>query len=555
MTLAPGSTRRLAAVLAVLALSLAARGQAEEQKPAGEPKAADEKPITTAKGELGDLLRKWYTEGTAAGNKGDFYDNRDRTHSELNRGPYPQLQKWQYSKEELDRRLDWAFFGGVRPAVVFGNSSTSAGAYEGGSNPRQAYIHPQGVEVLYRQYRGNNVYMYPEHRDHDPGHNGLPDGFGDLYPTNTPYVIISQGSSGSDQPFMRAVPFTLAAFRPDVKKKLAETGLLMPTIQMLFRITNKHLTDPAKQYLTGKAHPSVFEGSWVNDLKMVQMTHDITLEDLPPIALLKVAEEDTPLDGRDFFEPGASERHADTPAVVARIFRAKHYVHRMVVSAEASMDVNKRPLAWHWVVLRGDASRIKIVPKNAAGSVAELLVPYHERRPVAEGSPLESNRVDIGVFVHNGKYYSPPSFVTFFFLDHEARAYDEQGRVLEIGYKTGETYLSVNDWNAFFALLKADAASGPARCLQGRGRRHRSGTGETEGGRGRKEQSRGRGEEEGGAGSQGRSDRSRRRAESGEKHPHPEARGPRGAGPGLGRPCAYRLGQGLEFLLRKPGGD
>ena len=441
--------------------------QAEEQKPAEPPKAvADEKPITTAKGELGDLLRKWYAEGTAAGNKGDFYDNRDRTHSELSRGPYPQLQKWQYPKEELDRRLDWAFFGGLRPAIVFGNSSTSAGAYEGGSNPRQAYTHPKGLEVLYRQYRGNNLYIYPEHRDHDPGHNGLPDGFGDLYPTNTPYLLISQGSSGSDQPFMRAVPFTLAAFRPEVKKKLAETGLLMPTVQMLLRFTSKRLADPAKEYLTGKAHPTVFEGGWVNDLKMVQLAHEIAADELPPLALLKVVEEDAPADGRDFFEPGGSEKHADTPAVVARVFRAKHYVHRMVVSAEASLDANKRPLAFHWVVLRGDASRIKIVPKNEAGSVAELLVPYHERRPVAENSPLESNRVDIGVFVHNGKYYSPPSFVTLLFLDHEARAYDEQGRILEIGYKTGDTYLSVNDWNAFFALLKADAASWPARFLR-----------------------------------------------------------------------------------------
>ncbi len=40
------------------------------------------------------------------------------------------------------------------------------------------------------------------------------DGYGDLYPTNTPYLIISQGSSGSDQPFMRAIPFTLAASAP-----------------------------------------------------------------------------------------------------------------------------------------------------------------------------------------------------------------------------------------------------------------------------------------------------------------------------------------------------
>ena len=35
------------------------------------------------------------------------------------------------------------------------------------------------------------------------------------------------------QMVIRTVAFTLAAFHPDVKRKLAETGLLMPTVQMI----------------------------------------------------------------------------------------------------------------------------------------------------------------------------------------------------------------------------------------------------------------------------------------------------------------------------------
>ena len=62
------------------------------------------------------------------------------------------------------------------------------------------------------------------------------------------------------------MPLVLAALRPEVKKKLTETGLLMPTIQMLMRSTNKQLKN-SKEYLTGKAHPSVFEGSWVDELR------------------------------------------------------------------------------------------------------------------------------------------------------------------------------------------------------------------------------------------------------------------------------------------------
>jgi hypothetical protein len=427
---------------------------AKEGGKTAEPANLADKPITTAQGPLGDLLRKWWQEKTAAGNVGDWYDNRDRAHSDLNMGPYPQLQRIVYTPEEIKGYRDWAAMGTTRPHVTFGNSSTSAPILQGGSNPRHYYVSPRGLAILHDHYTHNNIYIYPEHRDHDPGHNGRMDGYGDVYPTNTPYLITSQGSSGSDQPFMQAIPYTLAAFRPEVKKRLADEGLLMPTLQMIFRSTNKHLKDPS-EYLTGKAHPTVFEGSWVNDRKMVELAHEIQATNLPPMVKLKVVEEDEPVLGKDFFEPG-TEKLADTPAVVSRIFRGSNLNRRMVVSAEGSHDLNKRPLAFEWKILRGDAARIMIKPKNEARSVVELVVPYHERRPVAPGSLLESNRVDIGVFVHNGAYYSAPAFITFFSLDNEARTYDENGRILEIGYGMGEATCTVADWRAFFAAIGSD---------------------------------------------------------------------------------------------------
>src|SRR5262245_52691819 len=44
-----------------------------------------ERPITAATGEVANLLKKWHAEGTAAGNSGDYYDNRDGDHSPLPR--------------------------------------------------------------------------------------------------------------------------------------------------------------------------------------------------------------------------------------------------------------------------------------------------------------------------------------------------------------------------------------------------------------------------------------------------------------------------------------
>jgi hypothetical protein len=348
---------------------------------------------------------------------------------------------------------------------VFGNSSTSSPVTGAGSNPRVYYTHPGNIGFLYRQYTGNNLYVYPEHRDHDPGHNGPGEGFGDLYPTNTPYLLISQGSSGSDQPFLRALPSTLAAFRPEVKKKLIETGLLMPTVQMLLRSTNQNVQD-AGAYLTGRAHPTVFEGKFVNELAMVEAAHALTLDNLPPMVQLRVLAEDEPVLGRDYFERGSGELLANTPAVIARIVRGKSYRRRLVVSAERSFDVNGRPLTFSWAILRGDKDKISITPLNKARSVAEIIVPYHDRRPIAPGSPLESNRVDIGVFANNGTHYSAPGFVTLYTLDSEARTYDADGRILEIGYGMGETRVTVQNWPAFCEAVQAPAAGKYLRLSQ-----------------------------------------------------------------------------------------
>lgn len=452
--------------MARLMLVLALSGSALLVVARGDDPSDDElkkKPITTAGGGLGDLLRKWHKDGTAAGNVGDWYDNRDREHSPLAMALYPQLRKLGYTEEDRKLRSDWALQPRVLPKVVFGNSSTSAPPELSGSNPRTLYCSPDGLRLLQRQYLGNNLYIYPEHRDHDPGHNGLGDGYGDLFPVNTPYLLISQGSSGSDQPFMHALATTLAAFRPDVKEKLVEAGLLMPTVQMILRSSNGHVKK-ADDYLTGQAHPTVFEGARVDAVKMARTAQSITLKTIPPLVKLKVLKEDKPEAGRDYFDrPSVTEQHADTPCAVARVWRGHQHKRRLVVSAKGSLDVNKAPLTFKWVLLRGDVKRVTIKPRGKAGDEAEITVAYHERWPVQPGSALESNRVDVGVFAHNGTFYSAPAFVTFFSLDSESRTYDDKGRVVEIGHGMGVTDVALADPAGALAELAKDGL--PAKVL------------------------------------------------------------------------------------------
>ncbi len=415
----------------------------------------------------GKLINRWWEARRAAGNVGDWYDNRDRGHSKLNIGTnHPQMKQVSYPKEEIARRADWAVQRKLLPFVTLGNSSTSAPPNRGGSNPRHYYVVPQGVAFLYAQYRANNLYVYPEHRDYDPGHDGRT-GYGDLYPTNTPYLVISQGSSGSDRAFLQAFAYTMAAFRPKVKETLIDKKLLMPTLQYILRRCYKEVHDPA-DYLSGKAHPPVFDGKKLDSMRMIHLAQNMTVDTIPPIVQLEVL-------GEDFTaEQGAqrSEKLADTPVVIARIHRSREFEKHIVVSAKRSADINKKDLDYHWVILRGDTDRIR-VKLSDGGATAELTISYHDRRPISPGSVMQSNRVDIGVFVHNGSSYSAPGFVTVCYLDSEARTYDQNGRLLDVYRAAGDTRIGydtssatqlfgsrydISDWPALFSLLGKDAA-------------------------------------------------------------------------------------------------
>jgi hypothetical protein len=412
-------------------------------------------------------INAWFAEGKAAGLDGVYYDNRDRKHSDLPITSYPQLQPITYSAEELERRADWGGQSQLLPGkIVVGNSSTASPANQAGSHQRMFYTHPRGLPFLYAQYRSNALYIYPEHRDHDPGTNG-PDGYGDLYPANSPYLISSQGSSGSDRVFMHAFLKTIAAFPPATRERLVSNGLLMPTLQAIFRKTYKAAAEP-DGYFTGKAHPSAFEGSLIDEAAMVALAQAMLPEAVPPLVALRVLDEPAPVCGRDYFEPSEfaaiGERLGDSPCAIARVVRGPAFRRTLHVTAADSGDLQNRPLTFRWVVLRGDPQRIEIQPGGEHGEEATISVAYHARRPIAPGSDLWSNRVDIGVFAETpGSLVSAPAFISFTTLPNEHRSYNDDGRLLEIFYaaRSGELGMPAADSERWDALLTPfDASAG-----------------------------------------------------------------------------------------------
>jgi hypothetical protein len=395
-----------------------------------EKSAAGALPIL-GNGKVGDLIREWHAAGTAAGNHGDLYDNRDDDHSNLAYQEFPQLARIEYDPAAKDNLVQRGIDCNILfNAPTFGNASLAGHR----SLPRVQQIFPPKAIFSFLQYVNNHLYVYPEHRDHDTEADG---GKGDTFPANTPYVIVSQGSSGSDQPFLNAIACTLAAFQPEVKRSLVQSKLLMPTVQMILRHNLASAGTP-ELYLTGKAHPTVFDATELNVMGMVTMAHAMKKEDIPPVVQIEAVEEDQPRQGIDYVDPIPVQKLLDTPCAIARVMRSLKRTFRIVVSAEKTADPNQRPLTFHWVVLRGDAARIRIKPLNPAGTRAELLIPHHERQPIYPGSAMISSRVDIGVFAHNGQHCSPPSFVSFYFLPNERRTYGKDDRIESVDYAAAQ---------------------------------------------------------------------------------------------------------------------
>jgi hypothetical protein len=404
-------------------------------------RANDVEELTIAKGQgkVGDLLREWFDEGTAAGNRGDFYDNHDGDHSNMNFRGFPQITRIEYGeplrKRGLHNGLQRHFlFSGV----TLGNSSTAiTGGRNWRSQARFALTQPNGATRLALHYLRNHLYFYPEHKDHDAGRNGKNGGgHGDVFPANVPYIVVSQGSSGSDRAFMNAFTAMLAALRPETKQVLVRTPLLMPTLQQVFRRSNRNVKSD-EDYFTGKAHPTVFKAEHLDLETMVRRVHELRPDSLPPLAQFKVTKEDMPIIGQDFFDFRPHQRLFDTPCASARVYKSTASSLRFTLDAGSSRDLAGRPLSYRWKVLRGDAERIAIKKQDENGSIVEVTIPWHNRRPVLPDSPMESNRVDIGLFVGNADHWSAPAFFSVYFPDNQKRVYDDRGRILSVDYSLG----------------------------------------------------------------------------------------------------------------------
>ena len=380
------------------------------------------------------LLRRLQARGRAAGLSGTLYDNRDRGHSAIPPGRFSQMTRIAYDPDMAAEGLDYGLAGALRfPAITLGNSSTAiTHGTTWRSLPRLAMTAAGGPARAAADYAANALYVYPEHRDHDAD---------DLFPAAWPYMTTSQGSSGSDQPFLRALGMILASFPPETRARMESLGLVAPTAQMVLRRTQMGLLRP-EAYLSGAAHPSAFAEAALHPEAQVALAASLAPDALPPAVDLRVVEE-TFLPRAGLL--GTSERLFDTPGAIARLWLDLAGRREMLVSTEGTLDPAGRALVMRWVLLRGDPSAVTITPLDAAGRRARISLGWQEPRPAPAGfgtsgaGPM-SSRVDVGVFAEVGGMLSAPAFVSVT-LPPQTRAYqagpDGAPQLREIDYDAG----------------------------------------------------------------------------------------------------------------------
>lgn len=384
--------------------------------------------IAKQDGAVGDLLREWAQEGTAAGLHGVLYDNHDRDHSHMSYDQFPQLTRVEYHEEAKQRGLDFglqAHFGHNAPLIGNASVAMTSGPFWR-SMTRLAVSQEATARVQLLHSLQNQLYFYPEHNDHD-------ENYGDVFHANTPFVVTSQGSSGSDREFMDACMATTAAFRPETQKQIFQAGLLAPTLQMILRRSQKGIETP-ENYLTGAAHPSVFDGTKLNPEGMVRLAHSMSPDQIPPLAVLEIEKETLGQPGIDYFEAGPAEAIFSTPVAISRMVRSTAKTRSMTVSAAQSKDLHSQPLTFKWRLLRGDPALVRIKPLGEKGERAEIEVDWTAARPIPTDPTRSSFRVDVAMFAFNGHHHSAPSFLSWAFPQCEERTYHADGRIDTVTY-------------------------------------------------------------------------------------------------------------------------
>ena len=376
----------------------------------------------------------WISEGTAAGNLGDLYVNRDARHSMPKLGDYPGVVNVQYVPAARVVQADCDHPHTLFPTcAVFGNVSRARtkGPFWR-SLARASLTDPGLAPRMDLCYRNNQFWVIPAHMDY-----GKKD-IGDVFPGAAPFQTISVGSSWSDLIFLRVAFAASASFPRATKQSIIRRHLMGPTLQWLMRSTYKGVSTE-DDYLSPRAHPTAFEGFNLDPLRVVKKAHALLPEQVPPAVSLNIVNSRTnpvhyPVAVRDYPD-AASEVLYSTSSAICLVLRAPAGSRTFLFHARANGLATPGRASFTWRVVHGDASAVRIQPPGGESEAtpengfAQITI---DRRNIKK-------RIDVACFAKTaGTEWGAPSIISFYPIPQEARTYLSDGRIDSIDYSNPE---------------------------------------------------------------------------------------------------------------------
>ena len=376
------------------------------------------------------LLIAWLARGSAAGNGGDLYVNRDRGHSMLAVADFPLLTNVRFANAAQPFGADlnhpntaFAF------APVFGN--ISRGYTQGPfwrSLARATFTESGNLAArMDLLYLSNQFWVIPCVHDY-----GKPE-LGDIFPANAPFQFVSEGISWSDQPFLRAALAASAAFQPLTKKAILRRRLLGPTLQWLLRRTQRGVHGESG-YLGARAHPTAFSAKRLDPVALVEKAHALRPEQVPPAVTLSLVNSRLfpvryPAPRIDYPDT-LTELLFATRSAIAFVLRAPDASRTFLVHAKPYPEHD--PLAtFTWRVVHGNPDAVTI----SAPLGETVNTPENGYAQIVLDLRKITERIDVACFAKtHGTDYGAPAMVSFYPVPQEARTYRPDGKIDAIDY-------------------------------------------------------------------------------------------------------------------------
>ncbi len=326
---------------------------------------------------------------------GLLYVNRDGGHSQLVVTNYPGLTSIGFDLDGRKHGMDLDAPNTAFPYPVIGNVSRAmtVGPYWR-SLPR-ALMTSQSwrLPLMHNFYLSNQFWVYPAAFDYPPvGTNG------NVFASMTPYWLVAQGASWSDQYYLRAALRVWNALKRPVREEVLRRGMWAPVLQMLMRASLKTAPNP-EDYFTPKANPTAFPPNGL-DLKRLEASAAALAEaELPSIATI------TRLSGlAGDGESAWPELTYVAPCAWAAVLRAEAPQRTFVVSAAGGEE-------YRFAVVQDEKNAAEVTPLGA--DMARIVIKRDLLTP--------TNRVDVAVYARaKGTRWSAPSFVSFAVVDASA---------------------------------------------------------------------------------------------------------------------------------------